>query len=155
MTFHARRQKSHLQDRSAAGNIACYGPVLSERANVVIELFVIYKADYSLYNGSFCMFWYSEKCPSIFLVISLSRITIVSGHMIYSNMVYMWHSMVYRSRGNTLSLISALYLWASVGCDVVCCQGILAWYVRGLPGAPLPGASLITQFAHSSWRDDM
>ena len=33
---------------------------------------------------------------------------------------------VYRSRGNTLSLISALYLWAKVGCDVVCCQGILA-----------------------------
>ena len=59
--------------------------------------------------------------------------------------MFLWHSMVYRSRGNTLSLISALYLWASVGCDVVCCQGILAWYVRGL----LQGASLITQFAHS------
>ena len=42
----------------AAGNIACYSPVLAERANVFIELFVIYKADYLLYNGSF---WYSEK----------------------------------------------------------------------------------------------
>ena len=46
----------------AAGNITCYGPVLSERANVVIELFVIYKADYSLYNGYFCC---SEKYPNI------------------------------------------------------------------------------------------
>ena len=34
-------------------------------------------------------------------------------------------------------------------------QGILAWYVRGLPEALLPGASLITDLAHSSWRDDM
>ena len=46
----------------AAGNIACYGPVLAERADVVIELFVMYnRADYS-YNGSF---WYSEKFRNI------------------------------------------------------------------------------------------
>ena len=36
----------------AAGNIACCGPVQTERANV-IELFVIYKADYSSHNGYF------------------------------------------------------------------------------------------------------
>ena len=35
-------------------------------------------------------------------------------------------------RGNTLSLTSALYFWASVGCDVVSCHVILAWYVYGL-----------------------
>ena len=58
-------------------------------------------------------------------------------------------------RGNTLSLASAQYFWASVGCGVIGCQGILAWYVRGLLEALLPGASLITQLAHSSWRDDM
>ena len=83
---------------------------------------------------------------------------VVTSHVVYHREVfsdhycslYMWHSMVYRSRGNTLSLISALYLWATLGCDVVCCQGILAWYVRGLPSALLPGASLITQFAHST-----
>ena len=72
----------------AAGNIACYGPVLAERANVVIELFVIYIADYLLYSGSF---WYSSKIHSIIFlkkflhtpVILLQRITKVSGHMIY------------------------------------------------------------------------
>ena len=42
----------------AAGNIVYYGPVLAERANVVIELFVIYKADYSLHNSSI---WWSRK----------------------------------------------------------------------------------------------
>ena len=42
----------------------------TETANV-IELFVIYKADYSSHNGSF-------RCSYSIL----SRITIVSGHMI-------------------------------------------------------------------------
>ena len=37
-------------------------PILAERANVVIELFVIYKANYSLCNGSL---WYSEKLRHI------------------------------------------------------------------------------------------
>ena len=49
-----------------------------------------------------------------------------------------------------LSLISALHLRASVRYDVVCWQGILACYVRGLPGALLPGGCLINQLAHSS-----
>ena len=55
-------------------------------ANVVIELFIIYKADYSLYNGSF---WYSREIPQYLFskhvfhtpVITLSRIPIVSGHI--------------------------------------------------------------------------
>ena len=72
-----------------------------------------------------------------------------------SLLVLLWHSAEYRSRGNDVYINIPLCLRASVCCDVVCCQGILAWYVRGLPGALLPGASRITQFAHSSWRDDM
>ena len=72
----------------AAGNIACYGPVLTERASVVIELFVIYKVDYSSYNDCF---WCSAKIHNIFFlhnyvlhtpVILLTIITIVSGDMI-------------------------------------------------------------------------
>ena len=35
-------------------------------------------------------------------------------------------NVTFRFHGNTLSLISALYLWAPVGCDVVGCQWILA-----------------------------
>ena len=49
----------------AAGNISCYGPVPAVRANVVIELFVLYKADYSSHNGSF---WCSEECHNIFFL---------------------------------------------------------------------------------------
>ena len=68
-----------------AGNIACYGPVLAERENVVIELHVF--VIYSLYN---VFFWCSEKFRNMFWleflfsipVISLSRIKIVSGHLI-------------------------------------------------------------------------
>ena len=38
--------------------------------------------------------------------------------------------------GNTLSLMSALYLWATLGCGVFGCHGNLVWHVRGFPGAP-------------------
>ena len=40
-------------------------------------------------------------------------------------------------------------------CFGVLWREILAWYVRGLPEALPAGASLITQLAHSSWKDDM
>ena len=67
--------------------MACYGPGLAERANVVIELFIIYKDYYSSYNGSF---WCSDKIPQYIFsknvlhtpVILQPRITIVSGRMI-------------------------------------------------------------------------
>ena len=72
ITFYARSQKFHLQNRSAAediqrhmghntfinGQYRMFWPCPGERANVVIELFVIYESDYSSYNGSF---WCSEK----------------------------------------------------------------------------------------------
>ena len=35
------------------GNIACYGPLQAERTNVVIDLFVVYKDDFSSHNGCF------------------------------------------------------------------------------------------------------
>ena len=60
----------------AAGNIACYGPVLAERANVVIELFVMYKADYLLCSGSF---WYSDKFCNIFFLNCLSYSSNITG----------------------------------------------------------------------------
>ena len=42
---------------------------------------------------------------------------------------------IYGSRGNPLSLISVVYLWATLGC-VFSCHGILVWPVRGSLGAP-------------------
>ena len=39
--------------------------------------------------------------------------------------IYMWHSVDYRFRGNTLYIIIPMYLRALVRCDVVRCQGIL------------------------------
>ena len=47
----------------AAGNIACYGPVLAEKANVVIELLVIYEADYSGAQRNSTIFLFC-KCSS-------------------------------------------------------------------------------------------
>ena len=44
-------------------------------ANVVIELFVIYKADYSSHNGSF-------RCSDKLKMFLILELTIVSGHMI-------------------------------------------------------------------------
>ena len=42
--------------------------------------------------------------------------------------------------GNTLSLMSALYLWVTLGCDLFGCHGNLVWDVWGalyrFPGAP-------------------
>ena len=38
--------------------------------------------------------------------------------------------------GNTLSLMSALYLWATLGGGVFGCHGNLVRDVRGFPGAP-------------------
>ena len=40
------------------------------------------------------------------------------------------------SRGNPLSLMSVLYLWATLGCGVFSCHGILVWPVRGSTSAP-------------------
>ena len=34
-----------------------------------------------------------------------------------------------------LSLMSVLYLWVTLGCDVFGCHGNLVWDVRGFPGA--------------------
>ena len=55
--------------------------MLSDRTNVVIELFVIYKADYSLYNGSYTG---TRRNSTKFFssVILLPRITIVYGQLI-------------------------------------------------------------------------
>ena len=48
--------------------------------------------------------------------------------------------MEYRFRGNTLFInIPLVPLGPIVRCDVVCCQGFLVSYVRGLPGALQPG----------------
>ena len=35
---------------------------------------------------------------------------------------------IYSSRGNPLSLMLVLYLWATLGCGVFSCHGILALY---------------------------
>ena len=53
-----------------------------------------------------------------------------------SLLLHVWQSMVYGSRGNTLSLMSALYLWATLRCGVIGCLGNLVWDVRGFPRAP-------------------
>ena len=43
---------------------------------------------------------------------------------------------IYSSRGNPLSLMSVIYLWATLGCGVFSCHGILVWPIRGSLGAP-------------------
>ena len=43
---------------------------------------------------------------------------------------------IYGSSGNPLSLISVVYLWATLGCGMFSCHGILVWPVRGHLGAP-------------------
>ena len=67
-------------------------PVLAERATVVIELFVIYKAVYSLYNGSF---WCPEKFHNIFflemffiVLHSNSNVNNYDSFWLYDNMRY-------------------------------------------------------------------
>ena len=68
----------------AAGNIACCGPLYDVRANVVVELFAIYKVDYSSHNGSF---WYSGQFHNIFLLKCSSyssNITVKNYHSFWS-----------------------------------------------------------------------
>ena len=43
------------------------------------------------------------------------------------------------SAGTLYTLLPPLYLRALVRCDVVCCQGILVFHVRGLPARPCRG----------------
>ena len=43
---------------------------------------------------------------------------------------------IYSYRGNPLSLVSVMYLWATLGCDVFSCHSNLVWPVRGSLGAP-------------------
>ena len=47
-----------------------------------------------------------------------------------------FHGIYMVSRGNHLSLVSVMHLWATLGCGVFSCRSNLVWPVRGSLGAP-------------------
>ena len=58
----------------------------------------------------------------------------IDNGMIEYNCDIPWY--IYSSRGNPLSLMSSMHLWATLGCGMFSCHGNLVWLVRGALDAP-------------------